>query len=638
MHGHTYSDTLLEVWCVIMVITSLNGTCLSLYYHYSNSTKERIKWWRFLSRIAIVSDCIAWSSIIFLILPIDIRQQYSILFILYAVLSGFALGSIPDIVAAIINLSIILVPPIVWPYLQASFFPHAIIGNPGLTPEGRMMLGVYGSFMLFAACIGYYLVKSYITRGFILENVNQTLEQRVQDRTKDLEYQANHDWLTGLPNRRMLEAYIKQTINISSRDNSRFAVFIFGLDRFKQINDNLTHNVGDYLLKALAERLQIDLKNSLALNQQIVENGFIAARMWGDGFAIVLAQVDKNTLENSAKTVFSIMERPFSIISNDQNMQKDFKMSMSMGASLYPDHGADIKTLLMNAETAMFAAKEQGRDRFVLYTSVINEGNLEKLGLMNDLRSAIERNEFVLHYQPVIDLKTNMLCATEALIRWQHPTKGLLYPVSFLGLAEEDPKIAIALDKWVIKTAAAQTKAWLEMGHAFLKIAVNLSFRYIHDSSLMHDNGVANFIKQTLLDTQLDPQHLEIELTEGIACQHVDDAVLMMNNLKRIGVDLAIDDFGTGYSSLSYLKKFPVDVLKIDKSFIDDIIRDDRLVVTIINLSHSYNLKVLAEGVEHVEQLEILKKLGCDMIQGYYYSRPVGTADFARLLEKKIFT
>jgi EAL domain-containing protein (putative c-di-GMP-specific phosphodiesterase class I) len=310
---------------------------------------------------------------------------------------------------------------------------------------------------------------------------------------------------------------------------------------------------------------------------------------------------------------------------------QELHITPSIGIALYPDDGEDAQTLLKNADTALHRAKEQGRNNYQFYTSTMNATALERLNLESKLRYALERKEFVVYYQPQVSLKTGQIVGIEALVRWQHPDLGLIPPLKFIPLAEETG-LSVPLGLWVLRTACAQNKAWQEAGYPPLKVAVNLSTRLFKQQNLIQQ------VAQVLQETGLDPDYLELELTEGIIMENIETAIITLKELKKMGVHLSVDDFGTGYSSLAYLKQFPIDTLKIDRSFVLDITTDPddaMIALLIINMAHNLKLKVIAEGVETKEQLTFLRSYNCDEIQGYLFSRPVPAEELVKLLQER---
>jgi len=417
---------------------------------------------------------------------------------------------------------------------------------------------------------------------------------------------AYNDSLTGLPNRTMFT----ETLNdmISACDGKHMvAVLFLDLDRFKLVNDTFGHDAGDLLLKVVAERLQ-----------GCVRQGDLVSRFGGDEFTIVLDRVKSySVVENVATKIHQTLSRPFVFLG------KEMHVSTSIGIAMHPNDGDDIGVLLKNADIAMYRAKEHG-DRYEFYEQKMEADIARRLGVENDLRGALERNEMMVFYQPQEDLKTGELIGMEALVRWQHPTRGLVSPLEFIALAEETGQI-LELGEWVMRTACHQLKAWHDKGHKPVRMAVNLAGRQLQSGNIVES------IARVLDDTGLRGEQLELEITESTIMGHAEEVIETLDKIKRMGVMVAVDDFGTGYSSLSYLKRFPIDLLKIDRSFVSDITSDKvdaDIVTTIIALAHSLGVKVIAEGVETVMQKEFLAKEGCDYMQGYLLGKPVPADEF----------
>lgn len=452
--------------------------------------------------------------------------------------------------------------------------------------------------------------KEIIGRVFSFRDVTQRKQME-----EKLIYQATRDSLTDLPNRILLEDRIGQAIKIAKRQKTKVAILFIDLDRFKLVNDSLGHNIGDALLKTVAERLKGCLRDTDTI-----------ARWGGDEFIIILPDLGYreecipiiNLCQESLESIFSIDKHSINITS-------------SVGVSFYPDDGNSITALLKNADAAMYNAKSNGRNNFCFYKTQMNEKAIEQLELGSDLHRALEEHEFFLQYQPLFDVKTDKIISIEALLRWQHPIRGLIPPIEFIQLAEESGLI-LPIGEWVLRTACQQLKAWQNMGLPPIKVAVNVS------SIQFKQNHILQIVKSVLADTQLEAKYLDLELTEGIMMENTQLFISVMNVLKDIGVGLVIDDFGTGYSSLSYLKRFPVNKIKIDKSFIHDIHfdKDGRAIVqAIIAMARKLNLRVVAEGVETAEQMQFLKTHKCDEIQGYFYSRPLSANVFQDFLIRK---
>jgi diguanylate cyclase (GGDEF)-like protein/PAS domain S-box-containing protein len=431
----------------------------------------------------------------------------------------------------------------------------------------------------------------------------------------ELEFQANRDTLTGLANRNLLRDRLTQAIAYADCYAHPVWVVFVDLDRFKFVVDTLGLTAGDLLLKKIADRLQ-----------SVVREADTVARMAGDDFVLVLPErSDENLSMAILQRIIDAVAQPLIIDGHE------FFPSCSVGVAAYPTDDCDADTLIKYAGIAVYRARETGRNHFQFYTPTMNEHALERLRIESDLRNAIEREEFVLHYQPQVDLRTSHIVGMEALIRWQHPELGMISPGRFIGLAEETGMI-VPIGAWVLRTACMQNKAWQLAGLGYLRVAVNLSVRQFAQPDLVQS------IAQILEESGLEPHYLDIELTESVVMADVEQAVGILRSLKKLGVHLSIDDFGTGYSSLSYLKRFPIDVLKIDQSFVRDITTnpDDAAIArSVVSMAHSLRLQVIAEGVETEAQLAYLRRHACDQMQGYYFSRPVPADAFEQMLQER---
>ena len=427
-----------------------------------------------------------------------------------------------------------------------------------------------------------------------------------------LEYQSNHDQLTGLPNRNLLADRLDQALVRAARDGDEVAVAMVDLDRFKVINEGLGHAVGDALLRQVAARLKSCIRDVDTL-----------ARLGGDEFVLIMPAVEATrAAQLGCGRVQSVLAAPF------EAQEQRLILSVSMGVSLFPRDAGDAQGLLRQAEAAMYRAKEQGRNGIQFFTAEINQRVHERLTMESQLRKALENGEFLLHYQPQVDLVSGSVIAAEALVRWNHPERGLVSPVEFIPLAEETGLI-VPLGEWVLVEACRQHRAWLDAGLAAGRIAVNLSPRQFSDASLLP------LVRRVLADTGLPATLLDLEVTESLAMQDVESAIEMLNELTRLGVRISLDDFGTGHSSLSYLQRFSVKTLKIDRSFVHDVAVDPHraaITSTIIVMAHNLGLNVIAEGVETLAELSYLRKHACDEIQGYYFSRPLPAAQYEALL------
>ena len=438
------------------------------------------------------------------------------------------------------------------------------------------------------------------------------ITERVKTQAQ-LQFLAHHDALTMLPNRAMFVERLDHALTRARWTKRPLAVLFLDLDRFKNINDTLGHDFGDSALRVAAERLT-----------SCVREGDTVARLGGDEFTVLLEDLaNSDDVPGIAQKILDSLSRPFHVEG------REFVMTTSIGISLYPSDGDDSFKLLRHADTAMYRAKEQGRNKYQFYSSEMGSRALEKFMLESSLRHALERQEFLLYYQPQVHLKTGKITGVEALLRWQHPELGMISPAQFIPVAEETGLMK-AIDEWVLHAACAQAQAWRSAGIAPVTMIVNLSGRTFSETR------ITDGIYCALDKSCLVPQRVELEITENVVMQNAETTVELLRELKRMGLKLAVDDFGTGYSSLSYLKRFPIDTLKIDQSFVRDVTTDPddaSLVKAIIAMGHALQLNVIAEGVETPEQLAFLRQHGCDGMQGYFFSRPLPVADITALLQ-----
>ena len=429
-------------------------------------------------------------------------------------------------------------------------------------------------------------------------------------------HSAEHDFLTGLPNRMLLSDRLGQAIALARRHMGKVALLFLDLDGFKHINDSLGHPTGDKLLQSIAKRLVDCVRASDTVSRQ-----------GGDEFVVLLSEVKQS--EDAAVLARRVLEAVAKAHRIDRH---DLHVTTSIGVSIYPDDGLDAETLIKSADTAMYQAKANGRQSYQFFKAVMNVQAVERQSIEEGLRRALERQEFVLHYQPKVNLRTGAITGAEALIRWTHPTRGSVPPAQFIPVAEDCGLIA-PIGAWVLREACTQARTWVNAGLPATTMAVNVSVMEFRDQ---------NFLKRlfaVLDETGLDPKSLELELTESVLMKHAGATASILRTLREKGVQVAIDDFGTGYSSLSYLRKFPVDALKIDRSFVRQIsdAGDDTTIVTaVIGMARSLKLRVVAEGVETAEELAFLRAHQCDEAQGHYFSRPVLPRQFARLLRTGI--
>lgn len=426
-----------------------------------------------------------------------------------------------------------------------------------------------------------------------------------------INYLAFHDPLTGLANRRLFQDHFGRALERAKQHHHMLAILFVDLDRFKLINDSLGHDIGDLLLQKVSKRLTecVPAQDSIC-------------RQGGDEFIILLEKVTHPEILSLAQEIIAAISKPYELKGHK------IVVTPSMGISLFPTHGDDAETLIKQADNAMYHAKRQGKNNYQLYSVQIDSLSNEKLETEILLRKALDRQEFVVYYQPQIDLTTHNISGVEALIRWNHPKLGVIPPGKFIPLAEETGLI-VPIGEWVLRTACKQNKEWQDQGLPPMVISVNLSVRQFYQTDLIQ------MISKILAETGLDPHYLELEITETMT-MHVESATMVLRDLKNLGVKIAIDDFGTGYSSLNYLKRLPIDRLKIDQSFVQDLTTDsnDRdIVATIIAMGHTLKKKIIAEGVETKEQFVFLKEHQCDEVQGHYFSEPVDSNNFLPIIE-----
>jgi diguanylate cyclase (GGDEF)-like protein/PAS domain S-box-containing protein len=429
-------------------------------------------------------------------------------------------------------------------------------------------------------------------------------------------HSAQHDFLTGLPNRMLLNDRIDQAIILAKRSKKQVAVLFVDLDGFKHINDSLGHPIGDEVLKSIALRLVSCVRSTDTVSRQ-----------GGDEFVVLLSEVSRPT--DAAAMAGKILDSLAKAHCIDEH---DLHVTASIGVSTYPDDGVNAETLIKNADTAMYQTKENGRQGFRFFTPAMNARAVERQSIEEGLRRAVRRQELVLHYQPKICLRTMTIIGAEALIRWMHPTRGVLMPGQFIPIAE-DCGLILSIGKWVLREACLQARSWVDAGFQGISVAVNVSAMELREGSFLEG------LLAILRETHLDPTLLDLELTESVLMKRVESTVVILRILKQRGVRVSIDDFGTGYSSLSYLRKFPIDTLKVDRSFVSQIGSgggDAAIVTAVISMARSLNMRVVGEGVETQAELDFLQAQQCDEAQGYYFSTPVPAQEFLGMLARGI--
>jgi diguanylate cyclase len=483
--------------------------------------------------------------------------------------------------------------------MAASRFSSGSFCRGGVTLDNNWLAVAIGMFALGL------LVVTLVTAVYDahLQSRARIQALRLEQANAALQHQATHDALTGLPNRLLFIDRLGREIAHAERDGHFFAVLVVDLDRFKVINDTLGHGPGDQLLIEIARRLSGAIRSADTV-----------ARTGGDEFLLLLTDIhEAPDAAVIAAKIISELDKSVSISGTDVHT------SASVGISVYPADGSDSDTLVAHADEAMYFAKQAGRNSFQFFRPGMSVFSRERLNLESELRRALPMKQFEVHYQPKVDVATGRMNSVEALLRWRHPTRGLVGPLEFIPIAEETG-LMLSIGEWVLREACRQARQWQREGLPFLRISVNISPIHFRQSKFLE------IVRSALLDHDLEPQYLEIELTETTVMDHAENSVHILEELSRMGVIVSIDDFGTGYSSMSYLRRFPIDKLKIDRSFIHDMTTNSdaaSIVRAIISLAHSLRLKVVAEGVETAEQLEQLRELGCDQFQGFYRSAAV---------------
>lgn len=588
---YRYTPTnLLNMWVITFNLMMLSLTALYFSYKKFKPKYDLATWERGYS-LMMIGCAISWVPIIYL-LPDDLTRQFLALIALFLATTGYATGTIGQFTLCVVTLNIMLVPLIAYCIYKGGIFYNIIAAYSA----------IYMSFM--------FGINQRSTRWF-KDSLKLKLENNL------VSYQANHDLLTDLPNQRILPQLVQSAIKAVEGIPNTFALVCFSLNRMEMINDTLGHQAGNMLIQSVAKRLKT---LSASASKVKDETQFIITISRKDIFTILMVPLQMDGAENKLQRLFSILDEPFYLT------DRTVTLTASVGVSFYPKDGENTQTLLANADSAMLKAKQYGGNRFEFYKSEINAQLPKQLAIENDLYNAINLNQLQVYYQPLVDIRTGKISGSEALIRWLHPEHGFISPVNFIPVAEETGLI-VPIGAWVLREACKQTLLWQKSGFPDLKVAVNVSGKQLTNSNFIET------IQMTLIETGFDPHYLELELTETAILD--ENITSIIKEFTKLGLGLAVDDFGTGYSGLSYLKRFAIDKLKIDQSFVRDIPSSNdsiTIVSAILAMARELKVKSLAEGVETEEQLRFLQEKGCDFIQGYYFSKPLEASYFTQLL------
>ncbi|EKD73064.1 MAG: hypothetical protein ACD_45C00473G0018 [uncultured bacterium] len=588
-YGYTSSIYILITWLILFNIMMATLTTIYLFYT-GYKYKFTLLTWEWAYSLGMVGCAISWTPIIYF-MPDDMTRQFLALILLFLATAGYATGTIGQFRLGVITLSILLLPLVVWCF----FYKGGLFYN---------IIGVYSFiYMLFLFGINHRSTQWF----------KDSLKLKIENAL--VSHQANHDVLTNLPNQRLLPQYIQSAINAIKDTEDTFALVCYSLNRMEIINDSLGHSAGDMIIQSVAGRL-----NTLALLAKDDATQYFITISRKDTFNVLLVPVKAENVESKVQKLFSILDEPFYV------EKQGIKLTASVGVSIFGKDGKDVQSLLINADAAMLRAKQFGGNHLEFYRTEINAETPKQLELETDLHAALKNHQLLVYYQPLIDLQTNKICGMEALLRWPHPVHGFISPMHFIPLAEETGLI-VPIGEWVLEEACKQTLIWQKMGFTSLKVAVNLAEKQLREKTLLFR------MDQILKKTGFDSHFLELEITETAI---LDESVTrLIKEFNKRGLSLAVDDFGTGYSGLSYLKRFSIDKLKIDQSFVRDIPTSNdsmTIVSAIIAMAKELKIRVLAEGVETEAQLQFLREKECDFVQGYYFSKPIDAKSFTQLL------
>lgn len=590
LYNHTPFNRLLPWY--IFYNSALAALTLLYFIYLKKKNSIEMSQWLFSYSVVMCICALSWGLLSFL-MPEDLVRQNFTLIALFFIATGYAAGTIGVFRLCVITLSIIVLPIVVWAILQAKLY-YYLLATFALI------------FMPFMISINRRSTEWFKT------SLKLKLENTL------VSYQANHDLSTDLPNQRLLSQYIDSAVLQVTNTDSVFALLCFSVNRLDLVNDSLGHQAGDFVIKTIAERL-----TGLAARAKRTTQTQYNITIRKDVFNIIIVPVRTEEVEAKAQALFTVLDDSIFL------EQKNVKLTGSIGISVYPQDGKDTATLLINADAAMLEAKQYGGNKLEFHRSEITAHLPKQVELETDLHDAIKHKQFVLHYQPLINIKTGHIVGMEALIRWNHPRQGFISPMNFIPIAEATSLI-LPIGEWVLEEACRQTKLWHDMGYNTLRVAVNLSPKQLREDKILE------IIERTLHKTQLDPKSLELEITETAILD--ENVIPVLKQFKTLGLSLAVDDFGTGYAGLSYFKRFSINKIKIDQSFIRDIPANNdsmTIVSAIIAMAKELNVATLAEGVETVDQLNFLKSKGCDYVQGYYFSKPLEVSFFTQLLKSR---
>ncbi|HVE44413.1 MAG TPA: EAL domain-containing protein [Gammaproteobacteria bacterium] len=587
---HYVPTWILSAWFIFYNLALVTLTGVYFFYRKYKDSYGLHTW--LLAYSLAMSFCAAAWGLSVLIIPENITRQYIAFIVLFLISTGYAMGSIGVVSLCLTTLTIIVIPLITWCLMKGLLFYKLV----------ALFSTIYMVFMA--------LINKRSTQWF-KDSLKLKLENSL------VSYQANHDSLTGLPNQRLFMNYLHDLVALSKNDNKNFAVICFSLNRMEVLNDSFGPKANNTILLSMKDRLNKVFSPFSSEDNKLSAMITISRK---DTFNILLSSFNPKEDQNKLKDVFAILKEPFFLDEQSVNL------TASVGVSWYPQDGDNAQSLLINAEAAMLQAKQFGGNRIEYYRSEINAQTPKQLALENDLHNALSHNQFLLYYQPLVDVKSGTIHGMEALIRWKHPVHGFISPAHFIPMAEETGLI-VPIGEWVLREACQQTQIWHQMGFPHLKVAVNFAGKQLQE------DDVLDVIKRALVYTGLDAKFLELEITETAILN--EKVVNLLSECKKIGLSLSIDDFGTGYSGLSYLKRFAIDKIKIDQSFVRDIPANKEsmaIVSAILAMAKALNVTTLAEGVEEEAQLQFLRKEGCHYIQGYYFSKPLEVCLFTQLL------